>query len=368
VLKAFIALLLKIVFFRSFSFYGHVLLKIFLFGVGIFAFYVCLVLRKDQEGHLQNRIQELSDSIQELERRSGSRLEAFFGRIADAVSRAFDRVFGKRLLSIRMIGVSTSLAFSGACFAFVGLFGFLLSRAIGLPQSPELIKMGGALLLLSIVFLFVGFVFFVIALLPTILPYTVIDIITLIPILTFTYVTVQVVRHHAPAQTVQNQLELYAALIASTATDVILLIGIRQSIHWISEQVKPLRISLAILGQVGIVIFFVWLPEHVSGNLMIQYKWRIFPTFLLMTSGFNVFTAVAACAFVFTLLIVLLHRVFWPVVERFFYQITRYRLVRNHVAMATLGTACFIAVFPSLKGIMTGVLFWLISFFSGEKR
>lgn len=367
-LKALIALLLKIVFFRGFAFYGYVLLKIVLLGVGSFALYVSVFLHEDQEGHLQNRIQELSNAIQEREKRSGSRLEAFFGRVADAVSRAFDRVFGKKLLSIRMVGVSTSLAFSGACLATVGVFGFLLNRIVRLPSSPDLLKFGGALLLLSIFLLILGLVLFVIAFLPTILPYTVIDIITLVPILTVTYITINVIRHHGPAQYVQNQAEIYTALIASTATDVALLVGIRKSIRWISEQVRPLRVLLVILGQIALVIVFVWFPQHEAGNLMVQYKWKLLPNFLLMISAFNVFTTIAASAFTVTLLIVLLHRVYWPVVERFFYQIARYKLVRNHVAMASLGAGCFVVVFPSLRGIIGAILAWLISFFSGERR
>src|ERR1700730_10063320 len=76
-------------------------LKLFVFVLGTFAFYVSLVLREDQERHLHNRIQELSNSIQEKEKLSGSRIEAFFNSVAAAVSRAFDRVFGKKLFSIR---------------------------------------------------------------------------------------------------------------------------------------------------------------------------------------------------------------------------------------------------------------------------
>lgn len=171
------------------------------------------------------------------------------------------------------------------------------------------------------------------------------------------------VKLHLP---LSGQLEELAALSVAVLSDIGLFVAVRQSVRWISAEVRPLKICLAILAQIAAVFLFVWLPIEVAAHLTVKYGWKIFPQFLFGVGAFNVFTAVAACAFILTLVALLLHRLFWPIIGRLFYQIARYKVVRNHKAMASLGAICMVFAFPSLRGVVAGLLGWLVTAFSGE--
>jgi len=223
--------------------------------------------------------------------------------------------------------------------------------------------MDASLSLVSTFFVVVGLVLFIIAALPSIVPSRFSRILSLLPALLFIWGTVRLVRRHLPFN---GQLGMLAALLVSLLSDIGLFVAVRQSIRWISEEVRPLKICLVILAQVAVVFLVVWLPIEVAADLSVKYGWKIFAQFLVTIGVFNVFTAIAACTFILTLLAVLLHRVFWPIIERLFYPLRRYKVVRNHKAMATLGAICMVFAFPSRRGVVAGILGWLLTVFSGE--
>jgi hypothetical protein len=111
-----------------------------------------------------------------------------------------------------------------------------------------------------------------------------------------------------------------------------------------------------------------WVPQDVAGRLMsFGHTTAQFPQFLILITAFDLLTAITASLFTLTLLGVLIHRAFWPVIGILVYQAARYRLVHNHKAMAMLGAGCVVVAFPSLQGLVGAILAWLIVFFAGEK-
>jgi hypothetical protein len=257
-----------------------------------------------------------------------------------------------------MIGVSSSYAFAGFFLTGGFVFAFLLHRLRALPSLPANLppNMDFSLSLITALCLFVGIMLFVLAALPSILPSALSRFLSLLPCLVFLLGIIQMVRKHLP---LNGQLEMLAALLLSLLSDVVLFVAVRQSIRWISVQLRPLRVCLVISGQIALIFLIVWLPQEISGRLSVKYGWKVIPQFLIMISGFNVFTAIAACIFILVLSGVLIHHLFWPFVSRLFYQVARYRLVRNHKAMASLGAICMIFAFPSLRGLVAGILGWL---------
>jgi hypothetical protein len=333
--------------------------------VGAPTFYVSLFLHEDEEGKLQDRIEEFWSSVYDRQKLTGGRSTALFNKVAGAVTHVFDRILGPKLVSVQMIGVSSSCAF--AClFSIVGLiFTFLLHRLRASPSLPTNlpVNIGAGLFLASAFCLVLGLVLFVIAALPSVSPSRFTRIMSVLPALIFIFSLIQLVRRHLPFH---ENLGLLAALLISTLSDIGLLILVRQLIRWISEEVRPLKICVAILAQIVTVVLVVWAPIEISGHLAVRYGWKLFPELLGAIGVFNVFTAIAASAFMLTLLVVLLHRMFWPIIERLLYPMARYRIVRNHKAMATLGAACVVVAFPSLGGVFAGILGWLLMVFSGE--
>src|SRR5713101_4587634 len=93
-----------------------------LFGLlGAFAYYAAFFMYEDEEGHWQNRIERLWVGISDRASLVGSKSAAFFGRVAGVVTEGFNRLFGNRLLSPRMIGASTAYSWA-IVLALVCLF------------------------------------------------------------------------------------------------------------------------------------------------------------------------------------------------------------------------------------------------------
>lgn len=339
--------------------------KAVVFLVGAMAFYLSLFLKESQEGSLQNRIEGWWIAVDDRQKYTRNRATALFNKVGETVTHAFDRILGPKLVSVQMIGVSSSYALAGFFLTAGSLFAAFLYLLRALPSQPANLpsNIGASLSLLSAFCLAVGLVLFIIAALPSVLPSRFSRILSLIPALIYTLGLVQLMRRHLPYR--QN-LALLAALLISTLIDIGLLILVRQSVRWISEEVHLLKVGLVVLAQIATVVLIVWAPIEMSGYLAVKYGWKLFPELLIAIGVFNVFTGIAASAFMLTLLAVLLHRVFWPVIEKVFYPIARYKIMRNHKAMAALGAACWAAAFPSLRGVSAAILGWLIAVFSGE--
>jgi len=76
--------------------------------VGAFAYYAAFFMYEDEQGKWQSRIEALWITVNDQEKVAGSRASALFDRVAAVVTGAFDRVFGSKLISIQLLGVSTS--------------------------------------------------------------------------------------------------------------------------------------------------------------------------------------------------------------------------------------------------------------------
>jgi hypothetical protein len=316
------------------------------FLAGVVAFYVALFLHEDLEGKLQNRVEELWIKIDDRARITGNRAAALFNKVASVVTRTFDRILGQKLVSVQMVGVSSSYAFPGLFLTLGFIFKFLLYRLRGLPAQPTNppANMDSNLSLVTMFCLVVGLALFLIAALPSIVPSGFFRILSILPASIFLVGVVRAARLHL---LLRGQLELLAALFVAVLSDIGLFVAVRQSLRWVSAEARPLKICLVILAQIAAVFLFVWLPIEIGAQLKIKYGWETIPQFLFGLGVFNVFTGVASCAFILTLVALLLHRLFWPIIGRAFYQIARYRVVRNHKAMATLGAMCMVFALPS---------------------
>src|SRR5258708_14664775 len=83
--------------------------------IGSLAFYVRLFMYEDEEGKWQNRIDKLWVAIDDRAKLTGSKTSALFNKVAAVVTRAFDGIFGRKLLSFQFIGVSS-------CYSLAGLW------------------------------------------------------------------------------------------------------------------------------------------------------------------------------------------------------------------------------------------------------
>ncbi|HEV2946371.1 MAG TPA: hypothetical protein VGX70_03275, partial [Gemmataceae bacterium] len=97
--------------------------------VGVLAYYAAFFMYEDEEGRWQNRIEELWVAINDKERLTGgSQASAFFNKVADVATKAFNRLLGRRLLSFQLVGASTSYSFA-ALFSGFSVGAMILTRS-----------------------------------------------------------------------------------------------------------------------------------------------------------------------------------------------------------------------------------------------
>jgi len=328
-------------------------------GFGAVALYISLFLKEDREGKIQDRVDALWVAVDDRQKLTGSRAAAIFNKVATVVSDAFDRFFGPKSVSIQVIGVSSSLAFA-ALFLLGGLIlGVLLHMLKALPAHPTNLpaNIDASLSIVTTFCLIVGSVLVVVSTLPSVWPCRFTRTLSLLPAVFFVWAIVNLMRHHT-VTVLQSAVLL--ALIFSTFSDITFLAIVRASIRWISKELRPFTICIVISCQIALTILIIWLPEKIGIGLLVNHKWPIFATFLYNTAIFNVFTAIAAGAFTVTLVLFLLQRALWPIIDSLVYPFARYKIVRNHRAMATLGVSCLVFAFPSIRFFFAGFLSWLI--------
>ena len=78
--------------------------------VGVFLISAGLFLYEDEEGRFQNRVEEWWIRLSDIQTASRSKVAAFMQEVARLTGAGFDRLFGRRLFSIRIIPVSVYLS------------------------------------------------------------------------------------------------------------------------------------------------------------------------------------------------------------------------------------------------------------------
>jgi hypothetical protein len=332
-------------------------LAVHLFGVLLI--YLGLCLRPDEEGRIENRIELLWRAINDKNKVSSDKTTALFNRIGEIIGRKFDKILGKRLISVQMIGVSTSASFAGL-FGGVGLlFLYLVGLGLSTPVTSFKPEVYASLLIVGSLCLVLGFLSFVFAALPSLWPSYVSRMLSLGPILFLILVTLEAARKHLVPVHVHKMKTLFLALFISVLSDIFLLSGARLSIRWISASMRRFRILLALLLQISIVAIVTVLPWELAGPLLARNPNNSAAEVLLYVAGLNLFTALAASAFTLTLLLVLLHRMLWPFLDRLIYPLVRFKIFQHRKIVVSLGG--LLAFYPIVSSATLGkvILDWL---------
>ena len=105
----------------------------FLHAFGIVFFCAGLFLYEDEEQKFQNRIEQWWIKLDDKQKESRSRVASFMQEIARLTGKGFDKVFGPRLFSLRMIPISIFLSFASFLLLVLLMFPWLKQRP---PTSP----------------------------------------------------------------------------------------------------------------------------------------------------------------------------------------------------------------------------------------
>jgi hypothetical protein len=112
------------------------ILRCLAFLGGSLAYYIAFFMYEDGEGKLQNRMEQLWIAVNDKKKITGSMASALFNKVASVVARAFDRVFGSKLISLQLVGVSVCYALAGL-FLFLPIFMWILIQLGGATMPAE---------------------------------------------------------------------------------------------------------------------------------------------------------------------------------------------------------------------------------------
>ena len=107
---------------------AHIALRVIAAVAGALSLYAALFLYEDDQGRIENRLEEWWVRLDDQRNAAVSRHTAFMREVARLAGRGFDRLFGHRLFSLQAFGASSALSMS-TFWAMLGGFNWLISAA-----------------------------------------------------------------------------------------------------------------------------------------------------------------------------------------------------------------------------------------------
>jgi hypothetical protein len=326
--------------------------------------YAAIFLYEDEQGRIQNILEDLWVKIDDRQRVSLSRHAMFVQVLTQFMSQGLNRMFGKRLLSVRSVGVSICYSFASFYLFWLAVFFFKFGR--GSQTSDRAfsdfllicILPLGIYLLLGVLSTFIrGRVslklwFLVVVLFGFIAP--AIELLVISAIDNY--------RHFSRSDLISiswgTSIARYMGIAAGVLIDVAFIAMFRWLLRWASGldsyykaiSVLVLNIAIAFLLFIFPLIFGVdiyatplafvvftiapYVPDiHVLEKLPNPAPAAVVLYFL----SSNLIIAMLTSACVLLALAMLIHRLFWPFVDRSVYSLQRVGIARRTKLLGSLG-------------------------------
>ena len=305
---------------------------------------ISVFLYEPEEGLIQNKLEEWWVALSDAEPRAVNKHTAFMAAVADFASRVFDRLFGKKLLSIRSVGVSAcfSLASLGlVCSPGLKLFDMWYPDYLGVLYGPVIISL------------------VIIGMLPAALGTRLPERRWFVGVVLLCLVALAGMHavdwFDAHARVGRETLYNAVFLLVTVGSDTLFIAVTRWLLRKATRFHSVAGILGAILANISLAGLLVFLPTFIAwkeftgrvklpdkldiSDAIVQYTWssNSREIFLTTLSGSNVLDAVVACAFFILLLILLLHRLLWPIVKRPVYVLARLGILHRRALFLILG-------------------------------
>lgn len=286
------------------------LLKVLAFLGGLLFVYMGLFLREDEEGKIQNSLEELWIKIDDRQRQSVTRNAVFMSEAARIASIALDKIFGTRLLSLRALIVSMNYSIaSWAFWSGVWVFGpvFVL-----LGILPSLSKKRWLLILCSL------------------------------PVLAVTFLAILAKLAHLEAET--DFAPLMLGFTANALSSFLFIALNRAALKWAANETNALRIASVLLLNLLLVLLLIG-PALLDWHD--QWKYPSTLWFLAAVAAANFVTCAVGLLGVLLMAGLLAHRLMWPVLSRPVYSVARRGLIKQSKWLLSSGAALMGIAFPN---------------------
>lgn len=298
---------------------------------------VCAVLLfyENEERSLQSSVEGLWIRVNDAGNAIGSLLAAFLAEAAKLTSKGIDRIFGPALVSKQAIGVASAYGFAS----------MLITAWVASDTHS------GQAWIAVAAFIFIGS-------LPAIAQST--DAarkVFLVPAAFGVFLLGMGIWHACTLIVAPGSLQegtamlaviyvFFAAMIATVFVDVLWILLVRSMLKWFAMRQSPLR-SVALLSINALALAASLIPVIEYDTLIATVHggsfnaWLAF--FLICLSSTRLFMLVTAFLFAWLLVVLLLHRISWPLLDRVIYAAARYKLVQNKKALLSLASALLVA-------------------------
>lgn len=318
---------------------------------GLLLLYAAFFLYEDEQGNIQNRLEDSWIKLSDLSRSALSHHTAFIRMVARSTAHILDRIFGQKLFSARFIGVSI-------CLSFISIFSTALWYPYGFAYHyVPLLLLIATYLALAIISSFISnqwlikfWLAFVIALTP------------------FTIITLHIFpltpEGSYDTTHIQFDLELATFLLPAYLTaiaiavicDMLFVALTRWILQWVSELNSSFKIIATLFLNSCLVVSFLIVPLYYQ-DAFARYAIGQYPQAEVgfwsgwFGPGFgmnlpelydlaffsNFYTSLIATLFIVLIIIMLLHKLLWPIIERPVYALQEIGVARRKKVLAALG-------------------------------
>jgi hypothetical protein len=322
----------------------HIFLRILSLTGGLLSLYAAAFLYEDEYGRIQSKLEEWWIRLSDKQSLAISRHAAFMREVARLETQLLDGLFGDRLLSLRAIGVSQCL--SVASMGLAVLVGYTLNLLYYHRGSSSSFEKPGTAASAAV---FIG-IFLVLGTLPAlfrnralpILWYTSVILLVWVPVIGMALVEV----------TQRLAATLSFAFVASFGCDVMFIALTRWALRRASGMERFYQIAVIILVNcllsllllVGPLLIMFPQPAERSATLDPFELSTTVPAYYLaagLVAGLNEIDVLVALIFVFLALLMLCHRLFWPIINRPLYSLQAIGIARRRKLLYTVGIALF---------------------------
>jgi hypothetical protein len=349
----------------------HILLR-WLAGIaGALLLYAAFFLYEDEEARLQNRLEQIWARINALQALSLSWERAFLQIVSRTCTQLLDSLFGRTLVSLQ----ATAIALTGACISFAFFTAYLGTFAAQLARHRTLnVILASAVLLLVLLTSWLSARRELAAGQRDSTPYHQ---------KTWLFILISAIGILANNTTGRAlALELATAIVITLAFVVLFRWILRKCTQsntvWLlgAWLVISVTTSIVVILPASIFVYEVATSQSINSEGKVPYLWHtvmhVFKTFdsahprgattLIMVSAMNILNVCGSGLVVCLMLLLVVHRLFWPLIKRPIYAANRRAFVKNTKLLAALGTMLFLYAFPN-----NPVVKWLTDFLSKLK-
>jgi hypothetical protein len=303
--------------------------------LGFLFIYAAIFIREDEEGAIQNRLEEWWIRLMYARERTVSRTASFLSGVAQLIGGALDAAYGDKLWSWRSINASLCLAFASSIMAM------LISHYVGMLSAREH-------LFPSVAFLFGVLCIFMVGVLPFL--FTKGSVSAVLPrFMLFSLLSgwlVAGIQHDASRLGLEGVVFWRVLdaipLICSFVSDVVYISVTRWMLRKATTMTRVYEIVGIIIVNVLLVESLYILPLSVGRHLERDPipGWDFFiGEGLEQLANLNFVNALLCSVFFATAAWMLAHRLLWPMLERPVYALQRYGVIRKKALLWGVATA-----------------------------